>query len=164
MIYAAFAFAKTPNLLIPVFLLYGIYFGLSEPSEKSLVADVVPTDLRGTAFGYYHFVTGLGALPASLLVRLPVAYFQRTGCLSHRRSTGNLSSDSSTHPRQRVSGAGAGRQDRGIRQEFPTSLKSSSTPSRARNKRVSRSTSAAISSQRPEPGLCRDIFPQAACR
>lgn len=67
LIYSAFAFAKTPNLLIPIFLLYGIYFGLSEPSEKCLVADMVPIDLRGTAFGYYHFVSGLGALPASLL-------------------------------------------------------------------------------------------------
>jgi MFS family permease len=67
LIYFAFAFANTPNLLIAIFLLYGIYFGLSEPSEKSLVADMVPTDLRGTAFGYYHFVAGLGALPASLL-------------------------------------------------------------------------------------------------
>jgi MFS family permease len=67
LIYAAFAFIGTPNLLIIVFLLYGIYFGLSEPAEKSLVADMVAPNLRGTAFGYYHFVAGLGALPASLL-------------------------------------------------------------------------------------------------
>jgi MFS family permease len=67
LVYAAFAYAGTPNLLIATFLLYGIYFGLSEPSEKSLVADTVPFHLRGTAFGYYHFVSGLGALPASLL-------------------------------------------------------------------------------------------------
>ncbi len=67
LVYAAFAFSKAPNLLIATFLLYGIYFGLSEPSEKSLVADIVPLNLRGSAFGYYHFVSGLGALPASLL-------------------------------------------------------------------------------------------------
>jgi MFS family permease len=67
LVYAAFAVSRTPTLLIPTFLLYGIYFGLSEPSEKSLVADIVPLNLRGSAFGYYHFVSGLGALPASLL-------------------------------------------------------------------------------------------------
>ncbi len=39
LIYAAFAFISTPNLLMAVFLAYGIYFGLSEPSEKSLVAE-----------------------------------------------------------------------------------------------------------------------------
>lgn len=53
--------------LSAVFLLYGIYFGLIEPSERALVADLVPPHLRGTAFGYYHFTTGIGALPASLL-------------------------------------------------------------------------------------------------
>lgn len=67
LIYAAFAFSEAPDILIATFLLYGIYFGLCEPSEKSLVADMVPLNLRGTAFGYYHFVSGLGALPASIL-------------------------------------------------------------------------------------------------
>ena len=67
LIYAAFALIRTPSLLVVSFLLYGIYFGLCEPSEKSFVADAVPLSLRGTAFGYYHFVSGLGALPASLL-------------------------------------------------------------------------------------------------
>lgn len=65
--YLAFAFVKTPAMLILVFLVYGLYFGLTEPSEKAWVADVVPSDLRGTAFGYYHSVVGLGALPASIL-------------------------------------------------------------------------------------------------
>ncbi len=67
LVYAAFACVETPNLLVATFLLYGIYFGLCEPSEKSLVADIVPLNRRGTAFGYYHFVSGIGALPASLL-------------------------------------------------------------------------------------------------
>jgi MFS family permease len=50
-----------------VFLAYGIYFGLTEPAEKSWVAELVPSHLRGTAFGYYHMVVGLGALPASVI-------------------------------------------------------------------------------------------------
>jgi MFS family permease len=66
-IYLAFAMVSEPTVLIVLFLAYGIYFGLCEPSEKALVADWAPSSLRGTAFGYYNLVVGLGALPASLL-------------------------------------------------------------------------------------------------
>jgi MFS family permease len=66
-IYLAFAWVESQSALIAVFLLYGVYYGLVEPSERALVADLAPSHLRGTAFGYYHFCVGLGALPASLL-------------------------------------------------------------------------------------------------
>lgn len=67
MVYLAFSFAESPVALVSVFLVYGLYFGLVEPSERALVADWVPESLRGTAFGWFHWVVGLGALPASLL-------------------------------------------------------------------------------------------------
>lgn len=67
LVYAAFALASTPASIIAVFLLYGVYFGMTEPSEKSLVVELVPASLRGSAFGYYHFIVGMGALPASLI-------------------------------------------------------------------------------------------------
>jgi MFS family permease len=67
LVYLAFALFNSPTSLIVIFLAYGIYFGLTEPAEKSWVVDLVPVNLRGTAFGYYHGVVGLGALPASLL-------------------------------------------------------------------------------------------------
>jgi MFS family permease len=67
LIYAAFAFVSERSALIGVFLAYGIYYGLSEPVEKAYVADLAPVNLRGTAFGYYNLMVGLGALPASLL-------------------------------------------------------------------------------------------------
>jgi len=66
-IYLAFALVDSPTVLIAVFLAYGIYFGFTEPSEKAWVADLVPEPRRGTAFGYYNGVIGLGALPASLI-------------------------------------------------------------------------------------------------
>lgn len=50
-----------------LFALYGIYFGLTEGVEKALVADLVPPERRGTAYGWYNLALGLGALPASLL-------------------------------------------------------------------------------------------------
>ena len=49
------------------FAVYGVFFGLTEGVEKALVADLVPAERRGTAFGWYNLAIGLGALPASLL-------------------------------------------------------------------------------------------------
>jgi MFS family permease len=53
-----------------LFAVYGIYFGLTEGVEKALVADLVPADRRGAAFGWYNLALGLGALPASLIFGL----------------------------------------------------------------------------------------------
>ncbi len=66
-IYALFAWVSSPAALVAVFLAYGAFYGLCEPSEKALVADLAPVKLKGTAFGYYNLVIGIGALPASLL-------------------------------------------------------------------------------------------------
>ena len=62
------AFAATTSLFgaIALFLVYGIYYGLVEPSEKAWVADLAPARLRATAMGYYQLAIGAGALPASL--------------------------------------------------------------------------------------------------
>jgi predicted MFS family arabinose efflux permease len=35
-----------------------------------MVADLAPENFRGTAFGFFHFTIGVGALPASLLFGL----------------------------------------------------------------------------------------------
>jgi MFS family permease len=68
LIYFGFAAAGTQKeALVILFLAYGLFYGLCEPSEKAFVADLAPKNLRGTAFGYYNLVVGLGALPASLI-------------------------------------------------------------------------------------------------
>ncbi|MEX0908252.1 MAG: MFS transporter, partial [Gemmatimonadaceae bacterium] len=46
---------------------YGLFFSLTEGSERALVADMVPAADRGSAFGWFHLAVGLGALPASVL-------------------------------------------------------------------------------------------------
>jgi MFS family permease len=50
-----------------LFLVYGLYYGLTEPAEKALVRDLVPDSARGRAFGFYNFIVGISAIPASLL-------------------------------------------------------------------------------------------------
>lgn len=69
-VYAAFALVDAGAWLITVFLAYGIYFGFTEGVEKAWVADLAPLSRRGTAFGYYNAVIGLGALLSSLIFGL----------------------------------------------------------------------------------------------
>ena len=82
LVYAGFALFDTPAVIIAVFLIYGLYFGLTEGVEKAWVADLAPAEARGTAFGLYNAVLGLGSLAASLLfgaiwtrVSPPAAFF-----------------------------------------------------------------------------------------
>jgi MFS family permease len=67
-VYAGFAFVTNEVSVWILFMIYGIYFGLSEGAEKALVADLVPPEKRGTAFGLYNLAFGITVLPASLLM------------------------------------------------------------------------------------------------
>ncbi len=69
-VYAAFGFFESLPIVITIFLVYGLYFGLSEGAEKAWVADLAPVALRGTAFGIYNAALGVGGLAASLLFGL----------------------------------------------------------------------------------------------
>ena len=66
-VYAGFAVSTSLPALLGWFLVYGCYFGFAEGTEKALVADLAPAALRGTAFGIYNAVVGIGALTASVL-------------------------------------------------------------------------------------------------
>jgi predicted MFS family arabinose efflux permease len=47
-----------------------LYLALVDVSQKSLISDMVGRDLKGTAYGIYHAVLGIGLLPASLIAGL----------------------------------------------------------------------------------------------
>lgn len=66
-VYVGFALATKPWHVWALFAVYGVVFGLTEGSEKALVADLVPAAVRGRAFGWYHASIGVAALPASLI-------------------------------------------------------------------------------------------------
>ena len=51
-----------------MFVAYAACLAVNEAPERSLVGDVAPQGLRGTAYGVYHFVTGLLALPGAALL------------------------------------------------------------------------------------------------
>lgn len=66
-VYFLFARASTAWHAWALFAAYGLYFGLTEGTQLALVADVVPKDRRGLAYGWYYLAIGIGALPASLM-------------------------------------------------------------------------------------------------
>lgn len=67
-VYAGFAYVSTAAGAWILFLIYGLYFGLVEGSEKALVADLVRPEQRGTAYGLYSLAFSITVLPASLLM------------------------------------------------------------------------------------------------
>ena len=66
-VYFAFGWAAAAWQAWALFAVYGIFYGMTEGTEKALVADIVPRARRGSAFGWYNLAIGLGALPASLI-------------------------------------------------------------------------------------------------
>jgi MFS family permease len=65
--YLGFAAASASWHIWLLFAVFGLYYGIVEGVAKAFVADLVPQDKRGTAFGLYHGVLGLLLLPASLI-------------------------------------------------------------------------------------------------
>ncbi len=65
--YLAFGFATKEWHVWLLFILYGTYYGLTEPAEKALVRDLAPLPMRGRAYGLYSFVIGITAVPAGVL-------------------------------------------------------------------------------------------------
>ncbi|MEO8576496.1 MAG: MFS transporter [Gemmatimonadales bacterium] len=66
-VYFLFARASAPWHAWALFGTYGIFYALTEGTEKALVADLVPETRRGSAYGWFNLAVGLGALPASLI-------------------------------------------------------------------------------------------------
>ncbi len=65
--YVGFAFASTELHVWLLFTLYGLFYGLTEGVEKAFLADISGPEERGSAFGWFNFAVGIGALPASLV-------------------------------------------------------------------------------------------------
>jgi MFS family permease len=66
-IYFGFALAGQGWHIWALYALYGFYYGLVYGTTKAMVADIVPVELRGMAYGTYNAVLGLLDFPASLI-------------------------------------------------------------------------------------------------
>jgi len=66
-VYLAFAFAAAEWHAWALFAAYAIFYALTEPAEKTLVANLVGQQHRGLAYGWYNCAVGIATLPASLV-------------------------------------------------------------------------------------------------
>jgi MFS family permease len=67
LIYLGFALADSSIHIALLYLAYGFYYGLTYGTAKAMVSDLVPVELRGTAYGSYNAVLGILDFPASLI-------------------------------------------------------------------------------------------------
>jgi MFS family permease len=66
-IYLGFGLAQSGTAIFALYVIYGVYYGLAYGTTKAMVADLVPEELRGTAYGTYNAVLGILDFPASLI-------------------------------------------------------------------------------------------------
>ncbi len=66
-VYLLFALAPSHAVLWGMMAFYGLYYALTNPVLRALVADAAPPEARGRAFGIFYFVTSVSALLASLM-------------------------------------------------------------------------------------------------
>ncbi|MGQ9709031.1 MAG: MFS transporter [Anaerolineae bacterium] len=66
-IYLGVALARAGWQVWLLYTLYGVYYGMAYGTAKAMVADIVPQNLRGTAYGTYNAVLGILDFPASFI-------------------------------------------------------------------------------------------------
>ncbi|HLQ47113.1 MAG TPA: MFS transporter [Planctomycetaceae bacterium] len=76
-VYLLFALATEAWQAWALFWLYAGFYALTEPSEKTLVANLVGPERRGLAFGWFNFAIGIATLPASVLFGVLYDHFGR---------------------------------------------------------------------------------------
>ena len=54
-------------LLFSLFAFYGLFLAATEGVEKALVADLAPSAMLGTAYGWFNLASGMMLLPASII-------------------------------------------------------------------------------------------------
>lgn len=67
MVYAGFGISQAVWQVFFFLAIYGIQMGAGQGALLAMVADVVPANRRGTAFGFINLATGITMLPASML-------------------------------------------------------------------------------------------------
>jgi MFS family permease len=66
-IYTGFGLVYTGWQVWVLYALYGLYYGLTYGTASALVADLVPAEVRGTAYGTYNTLLSVCSLAASVI-------------------------------------------------------------------------------------------------
>ncbi len=67
LIYLGFGLAQTGWQIWALYALYGVYYGMAYGTATAMVADLVPENVRGTAYGTYNAMIGILAFPSSVI-------------------------------------------------------------------------------------------------
>lgn len=87
LVYIGFAVAESSWPVLGLFVVYGLYIGLTEGVEKALLADMAVEGQKATVYGLHALLVGVALLPASILAGLlwelfgVAAPFYFGGCL-----------------------------------------------------------------------------------
>jgi MFS family permease len=65
--YLGFALSTKEWQAWVLFAIYGIYYGMVEGNAKAFIADLVPPEKRGRAYGLFQGIVGVMILPASVI-------------------------------------------------------------------------------------------------
>ncbi len=66
-VYVLFAHGAFQGAIWILFSFYGVFNAFTEGVGRAIVADLVPKDMRATAYGVYNAATGIALLPASVV-------------------------------------------------------------------------------------------------
>ena len=66
-VYLGFGFAYNQIMIVSCFLLYGLYTAMITGVERAYIAEISPSDLKGTMLGLHSTLVGIALLPASLI-------------------------------------------------------------------------------------------------
>jgi MFS family permease len=67
LIYLGFGLVQTGWQVWGLYAFYGLYYGMAYGTATAMVADLVPENVRGTAYGTYNMVIGILAFPSSVI-------------------------------------------------------------------------------------------------
>lgn len=69
-VYGSFAVVTNSEVLVLLFLAYGLYTAMIAGVERALISEIAPADLKGTMLGLQSTIVGIALLPASVIAGL----------------------------------------------------------------------------------------------
>jgi len=66
-VYFGFAFVQEKEVMVGLFVLYGVYTAMIAGVERAFISEISPPNLKGTMLGLHATVVGMALLPASTI-------------------------------------------------------------------------------------------------
>jgi MFS family permease len=70
LVYAGFAWAGSPFVIVAAFALYGVFTAMTAGVERAFIAEIAPKEIKGTLLGLHSTIVGIALFPASLVAGL----------------------------------------------------------------------------------------------